>query len=267
MKNFSLLSRRSRRLARWLLLASFWVGLASACANRGMMAAPSTGAGGNSGSGGGGLAGTGGSTGTGGAGTGGDGTGGAGTGGDGSGGAAVDAPADLSPMADAMDASVDHPCPTPAATFTFESGTSGARLGTMQAAAQSVTISTANHYCGQHALEITTAFSGSSGNTTTAEVLIDLAANQQNLSGKMLTIHVSALPEPKPTTYMAVTLITSAGSMTLTPTIKPLTSDWQTTSYKVPTAAATMMVSSIDIQIFDTNSYVGKIYIDDLDIR
>jgi hypothetical protein len=228
-----------------------------------MMSAPSTGTGGDSGSGG--LTGTGGSTGTGGAGTGGGGSGGTGTGGDGSGGTTVDAPADLTPMADVMDVSTDHACP--AATFTFESGTSGARLGTMQAAAQSVTVSTVNHYCGQHALEITTAFSGSSGNTTTAEVLIDLAANQQNLSGKMLTIHVSALPEPKPTTYMAVTLITSAGSMTLTPTIKPLTSDWQTESYKVPTAMATTMVSSIDIQIFDTNNYLGKIYIDDLDIR
>jgi hypothetical protein len=264
MKNFSLLSRRSRRLARWLLLASFCAAIAGACANRGMMAVPSTGTGGNSGSGG--LPGTGGSMGTGGAGSGGDGSGGAGSGGDGSGGAAVDAPPDLSPMADAMDArdaSTDHACPT--ATFTFESGTSGAHLGTMQAAAQSVTSSIANHYCGQHALEITTAFSGTSGNTTKAEVLIDLAAGQQNLANKMITIHVAAIPESMPSTYMALTLITGTGNNTLTPSIRPLTSDWQTQTYTAPASAT--MVSSIDIQIFDTNNYVGKIYIDDLDIR
>ena len=155
-------------------------------------------------------------------------------------------------------------------TFTFESGTSGARLGTTTGtAAKSVTTSMTNRYCGQRSLEISTTFSAMTGPTTKGEVLIDLTGAQQNLSGKTITINVSAIPEPMTSAYVALTLTTSVGSMTLVPTIKPLTSDWTTQSYKLPAGAdgGVMMVSTIAIQIFDFSNYDGKIYIDDLDIR
>lgn len=209
-------------------------------------------------------------TGTGDTGSGGDvtGPGGAGSGVDGAGGSgsSIDTAPDVTPIVDAQDGS-DRACPM--ATYTFETGTPIAHLGSMQAAATSVTNSTANHYCGQHALEITTAFSGTSGMTTIAGVQIDLTtAGQQNLSGKTITIHVSANPEPMPATYLALTLITgTTGNTTLMPFIRPLTSEWQAQSYKIATGTATMTVTSLAIQIFDIANYKGKIYIDDLDIR
>ncbi len=258
MNKFSLVSPRVRLIARWSFLAVSCVAILNACANRGMMS-PS----GSGGTGGG-------QTGSGGAGSGGDmGTGGTGSGGDmGTGGTPIDSNVDMMSMdaPDARDVNNDHACPS--ATFTFESGTSGASLGTMQAAARSITSSTANHYCGTHALEISTTFTGTSGNTIKGEVFIDLMAAQQNLTGKTITIHVAAVPEPMPSAYLSLTLITGTGSIDLKPSVRPLTSDWQTQSYPLAgTDGGVMTVMRLDIQIFDTNGYNGKIYIDDIDIR
>ena len=265
MRKFTLVSRRARwlvRWARWSLLAVFCVAVLNACANRGMMTPTPSGTGGSGDDAG--TGGTGGDMGTGGSG---GGTGGIiGTGG--SGGGVVDSgPDTLADAVDARDATADHSC-SPAAMFTFEAGVQGARLGAMQGGAKSITNSTADHYCGTRALEITTGFSGTSGNTTKGEVFIDLAAAQQNLTGKTITIHVAAVPEPMPSAYLSLTLTTGSGSIDLKPSIRQLTSDWQTQSYPLTgTDGGLMMVMNLDIQIFDTNGYSGKIYIDDIDIR
>ncbi|HVR62506.1 MAG TPA: hypothetical protein VMU50_11430, partial [Polyangia bacterium] len=141
-------------------------------------------------------------------------------------------------------------------------------LGTMTGAAISVTSSTANHYCGQHSLEVTTTFIGTSGNTTKAEVLIDLPPNLQNLSGKTITIHVAAVPDAMPSAYLALTLRTAVGDMTISPSVRPLTGDWKTQTYEVPSNdGGTTMVTSLAFQMFDTNGYQGKLYIDDVDIH
>ncbi|HXI59222.1 MAG TPA: hypothetical protein VNO55_24315 [Polyangia bacterium] len=259
-------------MPRWLvrlpMLVIVYVALPGACANRGMVSTDGGGSGGANGSGGGGGPG----------GSGGDSTGSGGSGGDviggsgGGGGASVD----LAPMMDAIsdakevrDVSTDHACPM--ATFTFESGQTGVHLGTAvtATAAKSITTSTANRYCGQRALEITTTFSMMSGPSTKGEVLIDLTGAQQNLAGKTITINVSAIPEPMPSAYVALTLNTGGRPFDLVPNIKPLTSDWTTQSYKLPAGAdgGIMMVTNISIQIFDFSNYDGKIYIDDIDIR
>lgn len=253
MKKSTLVSRRALSVVRWSLLAVFCVAVLNACANRGMMVSTGTGGAGGDITGG-----------SGGSGSGGDGTGGAGTGGDvGTGGVPVDSSVD---SVDARDASGDRSCGT-TATFTFEGGTQGARLGAT-GATKSITSSTTNHYCGTRALEIATGFSGTTGSTTKSEVFIDLATGQQNLTGKTITIHVAASPAPMPSAYLSLTLITGSGSIDLKPSIRPLTADWQTQSYDLAaTDGGVMMVMSLDIQIFDTNGYNGSIFIDDIDIR
>jgi hypothetical protein len=255
-------------MPRWLVrlpvLLIFYIALPGACANRGMVVSADGGGSGGTGGSGGALGGSGGDS------TGSGGSGGEASGGSGGGGGAN---VDTAPMMDAAsdakdvrDVSTDHACPT--ATFTFESGMS-AKLGTAGTAAKSITTSTGNRYCGQRSLEISTTFSGTLGPSTKGEVLIDLTGAQQNLVGKTITINVSAIPEPMPSAYVALTLMTGGRPVDLMPTIKPLTSDWTTQSYKLPAGAdgGVMGVTTISIQIFDTNNYDGKIYIDDLDIR
>jgi hypothetical protein len=205
-------------------------------------------------------------------GSGGIGSGGMGSGGMGSGGAIdmatepVDA-TDTADATDARDASTDHPC-TPA-DFTFEGATTSEHVTTLPLpninAVKSVAHSTVSRYCGTRSLELTTMFAPDT--TTKGEVVIDVPGPLQNLTGKTITVHVSASPPFDEPSYVAVTLITGGGFLTLTPTIRALTADWLTQDLPIPNDTRVMMVTAIAIQVFDLKSYSGKIYIDDLDIR
>jgi hypothetical protein len=233
--------------------------LGPACANRGMSRAGDDG----------------GAAGAGGTGPGDAGSGGAGLGGMGSGGAIDMAPPPIDASdsggnrdaTDARDASADHSC-TPAADFTYETTTTSEHVTplTPDNAVKSIAHSTTAHYCGLRSLELTTLFAP--GNTK-GEVLIDMPDTLQNVAGKTVTIHVSASPAPDVQSYVAVTLITASGYLTLMPTIRGLSTDWLTQDYMIPadSDAGVMKVTGISIQVFDLKSYSGKIYIDDLAIR
>jgi hypothetical protein len=238
-----------------------------ACANRGMnhfVGDASVDGSGGVGAGGQGSGGTG---------SGGTGSGGMGSGGMGSGGAIdmasdpVDA-ADARDSADARDASTDHPCAP--ADFPFETTATSEHVTTFPPpainAVKNIGHSTMSRYCGMRSLELTTMFAP---DTTRGEVLIDVPVALQNLTGKTITVRVSASPPLEEPSYVAVTLVTASGFLTLSPTIRALTADWLTQDLTIPMGgdAGVMMVTSIAIQVFDLKSYSGKIYVDDLDIR
>ncbi len=258
--------RPSRRLCARLSLGLL-IGLCLsnlACANRGM-SRNSTGTGGMDGTGG-----------TDGGGTGGNGSGGSGTGGSG-GASPIEPGPDLAPAdtrdadpVDVRDASVDHPC-TPTATFTFDNGLQNAALFGAPNAVTMIVNSTTNRYCGARSLELMTTFGGvvDGGTVNRGGIQIPLTGAQQNLSGKTLTIHVSAVPDGTASTYVAVTLATPTRPVTLLPNTRPVTGDWSTSTYSLTMAtdAGVTTATALSIEIFDNNSYSGSIFIDDVDLR
>jgi hypothetical protein len=167
------------------------------------------------------------------------------------------------------DAHADHPghC---TATFSFESGTQGAMLGTDQAAFTHLAVGGANTLCGSGALVLTAAFSGTTGLTTKGEVTIPLGADggAVSLSGKTLTVHATATGTCGTDLKMTVVLVTSTGTLFPLRNV-PVTSDWTTSTATLSADAGSGIGSVVSLQI-DVSSftgYTGTIYLDEIDIH
>jgi hypothetical protein len=249
------------------------------CANRGMVA-PSevggsggevTGTGGAAGAGGaaGGAGGAAGAGGIGGAGgKGGAGAGGmAGAGGKGGGSAGSNMDAGCSVV---TDASVDHSTTSCGAMFNFESSIQGATLLAGSQAFTGVTKATTPHtYCGAGALAIAATFSGTTGATTKGEVDIPLGVDggTANLSGKTLTVHVSASPAAcGEDLRFKVLLDTTTGSPTAL-SLNAITANYATVSMSLATVAGAAATNALAIQAFSVSGYTGTIYVDEIDIK
>jgi hypothetical protein len=245
--------------------------LALGCANRGMVAPGELG-----GSGGaltGGAGGTAGASATGGTvaaggkggGAGAGGTVGAGGKGGGSGGSNVDASCSL-----VTDALFDHSTTGCGATFSFESGTEGATLLAGNQAFTSLTQATTPHtYCGTGALAIAATFNGTTGATTKGEVDIPLGVDggTANLSGKTLTVHVSASPAAcVEDLRFKVLLDTTTGSPTAL-SLNAITANYSTVSMSLATVAGAASTNALAIQAFSVSGYTGTIYVDEIDIQ
>jgi hypothetical protein len=227
------------------------------CANRGMVApndevgsggsGPTGGSGGSSGGKGGGSAGA--------------------TGKGGGGGSNVDASCSV-----VTDALFDHSTTTCSAMFNFE-GSGNLEGATRLAGSQAFTAisqgTTPNTYCGTGSLAIAATFSGTSGPLEKGEVDIPLGADggSVDISGKTLTVHVSA----NPTTCgedlrFSVILKTATGSPTAL-TVSALTSNFTTASKSLATVAGASATNAIAIEAFSTTNYTGTIYVDEIDIK
>jgi hypothetical protein len=236
------------------------------CANRGMVApSEETGTGGGAG----GLPALGGSggssTATGGKG-GGSGGGATGKGG-GSGGSNVDASCSL-----VTDALFDHSTTTCGAMFNFE-GTGNLEGATLLAGSQAFTTvsqgTTPHTYCGAGSLAIAAAFSGTSGATTKGEVDIPLGVDggAANLTGKTLTVHVSASPVVcGEDLRFKVILDTTTGSPVAL-SINTVTSNFTTVSASLATVAGAGATNKLAIEAFSTSGYTGTIYVDEIDLQ
>jgi hypothetical protein len=260
---------RPMRLLRLVIAPLVLYG--AACANRGMVA-PSdlagsggeeAGAGGNGGAGGkgGSTGGAGGKAGAGGAG----GTAGATGKGGGSGGSNVDASCSL-----VTDALFDHSTTTCGAMFNFEGSTEKATLAAGSQAFTGVTQATTPHtYCGSGALAIAATFSGTTGVTTKGEVDIPLGVDggTANLTGKTLTVHVSASPAAcGEDLRFKVLLFTTTGSPTAI-SLNSLTANYTTVSASLATVAGAGATNTLAIEAFSTSGYTGTIYVDEIDIK
>jgi hypothetical protein len=262
------------RLAVTIALGLLFV---AGCANRGMVAPSELGGSGGALTGTGGAAGTGGATGgasaggTGGAGgkggAAGAGAGGtAGAGGKGGGGGSnMDAGCSV-----VTDAAVDHSTTACSATFNFESGIQGATLLPGSQAFTSVTKATTPHtYCGAGALAIAATFSGTTGATTKGEVDIPLGVDggSANLSGKTLTVRVSASPANcGEDLRFNVLLDTTTGSPTAL-SLNAITANYATVSMSLATVAGAAAANALAIQAFSVSGYTGTIYVDEIDIK
>jgi len=207
--------------------------------------------------------GTGGSGGGIGGGTGGSGGGIGGMGG-GSGGSNVDASCSL-----VTDALFDHSTTTCGAIFNFE-GAGNLEGATLLAGSQGFTGvsqgTTPHTYCGTGSLAIAATFSGSSGNTTKGEVDIPLGG-AANLSGKTLTVHVSASPVVcGEDLRFKVILDTTTGSPVAL-SINAVTSNFTTVSASLATVAGASAANKLAIEAFSTSGYTGTIYVDEIDLQ
>ncbi len=214
--------------------------------------------------------GTGGTTGTGGTPTGGQGGHGGGQGGHAGGGGAGGGKGGGggSPNRDAgaIDAPVDHPNQCKA-LFNFESGTQGAMLGTNQQAFTQLAVSSADTFCGNGALALTAAFSGTIGATTLGEVVLPLGVDggTVDLTGKTLTVNAAASGASGTNVKMTVVVITSAGSFI------PISDVFLSSSWTIKSAAlagdGVDSVVSIAIDVSSFTGYTGTVYLDEIDIR
>ena len=232
------------------------------CANRGMVAPEETGAGGGSG----GLPALGGSGGSATGGKGG-GTGGSATGGKGggSGGSNVDASCSL-----VTDALFDHSTTVCNAMFNFEGSTEGATLLAGPQAFTGVAQGTTPHtYCGAGSLAIAASFSGTSGNTTKGEVDIPLGVDggAANLSGKTLTVHVSASPVVCGEDLRFKVILDTATGSPVALSINAVTSNFTTVSASLAAIAGASAVNKLAIEAFSTSGYSGTIYVDEIDLQ
>jgi hypothetical protein len=243
------------------------------CANRGMVAPGELGGSGGAVTGVGGAGGTagaaaaGGNVAAGGKGGGAAGAGGtAGAGGKGGGGGSnLDAGCSLT-----TDALVDHSTTSCGAMFNFESGTDGATLLAGSQAFTSVAHATTPHtYCGAGALGIAATFSGTTGPTTKGEIDIPLGVDggSANLSGKTLTVHVSASPAAcGEDLRFKVLLDTTTGSPTAL-SLNAVTANYTTVSASLATVTGAAATNALAIQAFSVSGYTGTIYVDEIDIK
>ncbi len=260
-------------IAPFTLAGALALACGAGCANRGMVApselAGSGGATGEAGAGGSvGAAGNGGGT----AGAGGKG-GAAGAGGiagatgkgGGSGGSNVDASCSV-----VTDALFDHSTTTCGAMFNFESGIEGAKLLAGSQAFTTVTQATPPHtYCGSGALAIAASFTGTTGATTKGEVDIPLGVDggAANLTGKTLTVHVSASPAAcGEDLRFKVILDTTTGSPTAL-SLNAITANYTTVSASLATVAGAGATNALAIEAFSVSGYTGTIYVDEIDIK
>jgi hypothetical protein len=260
-------------MARLAVTTALGLLFAAGCANRGMVtpselggsggALTGTGGGGGGAVGAGGIAGAGGKGGAAGAGAGG--TAGASSGKGGGGGANMDAGCSV-----VTDASVDHSTTVCGAMFNFESGTEGATLLAGSQAFTSVTKGTTPHtYCGAGALAIAATFSGTTGPTTKGEVDIPLGVDggTANLSGKTLTVHVSASPAAcGEDLRFKVLLDTTTGSPTAL-SVNAVTANYTTVSMSLAAVAGAAATNALAIQAFSVSGYTGTIYVDEIDLK
>jgi hypothetical protein len=248
-------------LARLVVTSALVVACAVGCANRGMVApSEETGTGGGSG-GTVALGGSGGSS------TGGKG-GSAGGRGGGSGGSNVDASCSL--MTDAL---FDHSTTTCNTTFNFEGTTEKAVLVPASSGSQAFTNvaqGTSPHtYCGSGSLAIAAAFNGTTGALVKGEVDIPLGADggSVDVSGKTLTVHVSAVPAAcGEDLRFKVVLDTASGSPTAI-NVNALTTNFTTASASLSTVAGASATNRIAIQAFSTTNYTGTIYVDEINLQ
>lgn len=248
-------------------MASLALLCALGCANRGMEAphdggAGTTATGGAGGKAGGGGGGAGGKVGSGGRG----GTGGKGGVGGGGGGMAIK-DAGCSLLTDAL---VDHSTTTCNALFNFETGTEGATIpGSTQAAFTGVTKTTTPTYCGTGALAIAASFSGMSGLSVKGEVDLPLGTDggARDLDGKAITVHVSANPACDPSLKMNIVVIGASGAQQFPLRNVPLTANWTTASATLSADAGAGSAIKIALEVTNVASYVGTIYVDEVDIR
>jgi hypothetical protein len=231
-----------------------------------MVAPEETGAGGGSG-GTVALGGSGGnSTGGKGGGAGGSSTGGKG-GGTGSGGSNVDAGCGL-----VTDALFDHSTTVCSAMFNFE-GSGNLEGATLLAGSQAftgVTQGTTPHtYCGAGSLAIAASFSGTSGNTTKGEVDIPLGVDggAANLSGKTLTVHVSASPVVCGEDLRFKVILDTTSGSPVALSINTVTSNFTTVSASLATVAGAGAATKLAIEAFSTSGYSGTIYVDEIDLQ
>jgi len=229
------------------------------CANRGMIAPiEETGAGGGSG-GSAALGGSGGSA------TGGKGGGATAGKGGGSGGSNVDASCSL-----VTDALVDHSTTVCNAMFAFEGSTDGATLLAGSQAFTAVAAGTAPHtYCGTGSLAIAAAFSGTSGPTTKGEVDIPLGVDggSADLSGKTLTVHVSANPVVCGEDLRFKIILDTASGSPVVLTVNTVTSNFTTASASLATVTGASATNKLAIEAFSTTGYTGTIYVDEIDLK
>jgi hypothetical protein len=227
------------------------------CANRGMIAPiEETGTGGGTG----GTAALGGS---GGSATGGKG-GGSGKGG-GAGGSNVDASCSL-----VTDALVDHSTTACGAMFNFEGSTQGATLLPGSQAFTGVSQGTAPHtYCGAGSLAIAATFSGTSGATTKGEVDIPLGVDggSADLSGKTLSVHVSASPAACGEDLRFKIILDTASGSPVALTVNAVTSNFTSASASLATVAGSSAANKLAIEAFSTSGYTGTIYVDEIDLK
>ena len=239
------------------------------CANRGMVApSDETGTGGG---GSGGTAALGGSGGTGGSSTGGKGggTGGSSTGGKGggTGGTNVDAGCGL-----VTDALFDHSTTVCSAMFNFE-GAGNLEGATLLAGSQAFTSvlqgTTPHTYCGTGSLAIAATFSGTSGATTKGEVDIPLGVDggAANLSGKTLTVHVSASPVVCGEDLRFKVILDTTSGSPVALSINTVTSNFTTVSASLATVAGASAATKLAIEAFSTTGYIGTIYVDEIDLQ
>jgi len=233
-----------------------------ACANRGMHAPEPDGGPGVGGSA---TAGRGGQAGTGNGGRGGSPTGTAGTGAGATGGASGGSGGTACSVAPAASA----PGGTCGAMFNFETGTQNAMITTASKAFTAVMQSTGVAFCGSGALEITSAFSGSSGATTKGEILINLPGAPLDVTGKTITVHVAANPGCSQDLNLSLVLNTTAGAIYFNPDfpILRVTNTWKTGMTVVPAVNGSTSALALSLQSTSQTGYVGTIYIDEIDIR
>jgi len=247
--------------ARLALTASFAVLCALGCANRGMEAPHDGGAGTTATGGAGGGAGVAGGK----AGSGGKGGSGGVGGRGGTGGTMKDAGCSL-----LTDALVDHSTTTCNAMFNFESGTEGATIpASTQGAFTGVTKSGAPTYCGTGALAIAASFSGSSGLSVKGEVDLPLGTDggARDLDGRAITVHVSANPACDASLKMNIVVIGALGAQQFPLRNVPLTANWTTASATLSADAGAASAIKIALEVTNVASYVGTIYVDEVDIR
>lgn len=160
------------------------------------------------------------------------------------------------------------PCNT---RFNFENGaTYGAKLGTDGSMAFKAVGTGLHTACGLGALQITAAFTGTMGATAKGTVVIDLPA-PENMAGKTISLKASVDPVAKPPLTgpsLTLSLVTPMGFVDLLPSIRNIPGGYTSTmSYPIPSNAGIMSVSSIVIVGTDVEGYVGKLYVDELDVK
>ena len=258
-----------RILIARLVLASALIGSCLVgCANRGMVApSEETGSGGGSGGtvalGGSGGSATGGK----GGGTGGSATGGSATGGKGGGTGGSNVDASCSVVTDAL---FDHSTTSCNATYSFERTTEGATLLAGSQAFTGVSQGvTPNVYCGAGSLAIAATFSGTSGATTKGEVDIPLGVDggSVDLSGKTLTVHVSANPVACGEDLRFKVILDTASGSPVALSINTVTSNFTTASASLATVAGANATNKLALEAFSTSGYTGTIYVDEINLQ
>jgi hypothetical protein len=168
------------------------------------------------------------------------------------------------------DALFDHSTTTCGAMFNFEGSTEGATLLAGSQAFTGVSRGTTPHtYCGAGSLAIAATFSGTNGNTTKGEVDIPLGVDggTANVSGKTLTVHVSANPVVCGEDLRFKVILDTASGSPVALSINSVTSNYTTVSASLATVAGASAANKLAIEAFSISGYTGTIYVDEIDLQ